>query len=118
MGSELLTPTRLDTNSLFITRCLSEHGISLRAKAVVGDSREDLRALFTSALERADLVVLTGGLGPTDDDVTREVVAQALGRAMRAGDPPADAAIHLQDAPITIRYRMEAPPFAASSAAR
>ena len=86
MGSELLTPTRLDTNSLFITRCLSEHGISLRAKAVVGDSREDLRALFTSALERADLVVLTGGLGPTDDDVTREVVAQALGRAMR-GDP-------------------------------
>jgi nicotinamide-nucleotide amidase len=83
VGSELLTPTRLDTNSLFVTRCLAEHGIAVRAKAVVGDSREDLRALFTAALTRVDLILLTGGLGPTDDDVTREVVADALGRVMR-----------------------------------
>ena len=55
VGSELLTPTRLDTNSLFITRCLAEHGIAVRAKAVVGDSREDLRALFSSALGRGSI---------------------------------------------------------------
>jgi nicotinamide-nucleotide amidase len=87
VGSELLTPTRLDTNSLLITRCLAEHGISVRAKVVVGDSRDDLRALFSSALARTDLVVLTGGLGPTDDDLTREVVAETLGRRMRLDAP-------------------------------
>jgi len=83
VGSELLTPTRIDTNSLFITKCLAEHGISIRAKTVVGDAREDLRAVFCSALSRSDLVVLSGGLGPTDDDLTREVVAEALERTMR-----------------------------------
>ncbi len=83
VGSELLTPTRLDTNSLFITKCLAEHGISVRAKAVVGDSRADLRAVFSAALARSDVVVLTGGLGPTDDDLTRDVVAETLGRPMR-----------------------------------
>ena len=83
VGSELLTPTRIDTNSLFITKCLAEHGISVRVKTIVGDAREDLRAVFCSALSRSDLVVLSGGLGPTDDDLTREVVAEALGRTMR-----------------------------------
>jgi nicotinamide-nucleotide amidase len=82
VGSELLTPTRLDTNSLFITKCLAAYGISVRVKAVVGDSRDDLRAVFSSALTRADVVVLTGGLGPTDDDLTRDVVAETLGRPM------------------------------------
>jgi nicotinamide-nucleotide amidase len=90
VGSELLTSTRLDTNSLIITRYLAENGISVRAKAVVGDSREDLRAIFSEALHRVDLVVLTGGLGPTDDDVTREVVAETLGRT-RHEDPDAVA---------------------------
>jgi nicotinamide-nucleotide amidase len=83
VGSELLTPTRMDTNSLFITKCLAGLGIDVRAKTIVGDVRDDLRAVFCSALSRADLVVLSGGLGPTDDDLTREVVAQALGRTMR-----------------------------------
>ena len=83
VGSELLTPTRIDTNSLFITKCLAEYGISVRAKTIVGDARDVLRAVFTSALSRADLVVLSGGLGPTDDDLTREVVAGALGRRLR-----------------------------------
>ena len=83
VGSELLTPTRLDTNSLFITKCLAEYGITVRTKAVVGDSRDDLRAVFSSALTRTDVVVLTGGLGPTDDDLTRDVVAETLGRPMR-----------------------------------
>ena len=83
VGSELLTPTRLDTNSLFITKCLAEYGITVLTKTVVGDSRDDLRAVFSSALTRRDVVVLTGGLGPTDDDLTREVVAETLGRPMR-----------------------------------
>jgi nicotinamide-nucleotide amidase len=83
VGTELLTPTRLDTNSLFITKCLAEYGITVRTKAVVGDSRDDLRAVFSSALTRTDVVVLTGGLGPTDDDLTRDVVAETLGRPMR-----------------------------------
>lgn len=83
VGSELLTSTRIDTNSLAITARLADHGISVRAKAVVGDSRDDLGAVFSSALARADLVVLTGGLGPTDDDITRDVVADTLKRPLR-----------------------------------
>ncbi|MBI1875572.1 MAG: competence/damage-inducible protein A [Acidobacteria bacterium] len=78
VGTELLTPHRLDTNSLAITERLNDIGIDVRTKAVVGDDRGDLQALFVQALERADLIVLTGGLGPTDDDLTREVVADVL----------------------------------------
>ena len=78
VGSELLGATRLDTNSLFITRMLASLGIRVRAKAVVGDDRALLRDLFALALGRVDLVVLTGGLGPTDDDLTREAVTEAL----------------------------------------
>lgn len=82
VGSEMLTPWRQDTNSLFITERLNEIGIEVRLRAVVGDDRERLGRVFLHALERADLVVLTGGLGPTDDDVTREVVAAALNRPL------------------------------------
>jgi nicotinamide-nucleotide amidase len=79
VGSELLGATRLDTNSLFLSGRLASLGIELRAKSVVGDDRAMLAAVFSQALARADLVLLTGGLGPTDDDVTREVVAGVLG---------------------------------------
>jgi nicotinamide-nucleotide amidase len=79
VGSELLGSTRLDTNSLFIAERLAGLGIELHTKVVVGDDRADLAAVFRQALERADLIVLTGGLGPTDDDLTREVVADILG---------------------------------------
>jgi competence/damage-inducible protein CinA-like protein len=82
VGSELLTSSRIDTNSLFVTERLNELGIDVRAKAVVGDDSNDLAALFRQALDRADLVILTGGLGPTDDDVTRDVVASVLGLPM------------------------------------
>jgi nicotinamide-nucleotide amidase len=83
VGSELLTPTRTDTNSLAITETLNRLGIDVRAKAIVGDRRADLAAVFRGALSRVDLVVLCGGLGPTDDDVTRDVVAEVLGRTLR-----------------------------------
>jgi competence/damage-inducible protein CinA-like protein len=82
VGSELVTPYRLDTNSLWLTGRLNELGIDVRAKAIARDDRADLAALFGQALSRADLVVMTGGLGPTDDDLTREVVAGALGLAL------------------------------------
>ena len=82
----MLGSTRIDTNSLYAADRLSALGIELRAKAVVGDDRGDLASIFGQALERADLVVLTGGLGPTDDDLTREVVAGVLGLQMHQDD--------------------------------
>lgn len=78
VGSELLTAHRLDTNSLWLTGRLNELGIDVRAKAVVGDDRTDLATTVRDALGRADLVITTGGLGPTEDDLTREAVAEVL----------------------------------------
>jgi len=83
VGSELLTPFKTDTNSLFVTARLNELGIVVRRKSIVGDDPEDLRAAVADALTRADLVVLCGGLGPTGDDLTRETVAALLGRPLR-----------------------------------
>jgi nicotinamide-nucleotide amidase len=82
VGSELLGSTRSDTNSLYISERLERLGIELRIKSVVGDDRGDLAAVLRQALARAEVVVTTGGLGPTDDDVTREAVADVLGLAM------------------------------------
>lgn len=78
VGSELLTPHRVDTNSLFLTGRLNEAGIDVIGKAVVGDVAADVKRAVGAALERVDVVVLTGGLGPTSDDVTREAVADLL----------------------------------------
>jgi nicotinamide-nucleotide amidase len=83
VGSELLTSYRLDTNSLFLTDELNRVGIRVIHKAVVGDSPEEMRSSFRHALERAELIVACGGLGPTDDDRTRETVAELLGRRLR-----------------------------------
>jgi nicotinamide-nucleotide amidase len=79
VGSELLTPFRVDTNSLYLTGQLNEFGIDVRNKGVVGDEPADIRARVLAALERADIVITSGGLGPTGDDLTRETVAAALG---------------------------------------
>ena len=79
VGSEMLTPERVDTNSLFITERLNEIGIDVIAKSVAADDREVLGGLLRLALSRADVIVFTGGLGPTSDDVTREAVAETLG---------------------------------------
>jgi len=78
VGSELLGSTRTDTNSLFLSERLSALGIDLRIKSVVGDERADLATVLRQALERTDVVVLTGGLGPTDDDLTRDVVSEVM----------------------------------------
>jgi nicotinamide-nucleotide amidase len=78
VGSELLTPFRQDTNSLFLAGRLDETGIDVRWKTVVGDRQGDLVAAIRHARGRSDLVVTTGGLGPTADDLTREAVAEVL----------------------------------------
>jgi len=83
VGSELLTPSRIDTNSLFITEKLNALGVDVILKAVVGDDRDELAQVVRLAMTRADLVVCCGGLGPTDDDVTRDVVAGVVGRRLQ-----------------------------------
>jgi nicotinamide-nucleotide amidase len=83
VGSELLTPDRLDTNSLFLTEELNKLGIEVLRKTIVGDNRELLAAAFQDALNRVSLVVSSGGLGPTEDDLTRETVADLLHRKLQ-----------------------------------
>lgn len=83
VGSELLTPHRLDTNSLYLTEKLNALGIEVRLKTVVGDDPKRLAEVFRAALGRSRLIILTGGLGPTEDDVNRDVVAEVLGRPLR-----------------------------------
>jgi nicotinamide-nucleotide amidase len=82
VGSELLTPDRVDTNSLFLTEELNKLGIEVVRKSVVGDNRDTLSAAFKEALERVELILASGGLGPTEDDLTRETVADLLGRKL------------------------------------
>ncbi len=79
VGSEMLTPHRQDTNSLFLTEKLNELGVTVTFKTIVGDRRKDLVSAFRTALGRVDIIVLMGGLGPTEDDLTREAVAETLG---------------------------------------
>jgi competence/damage-inducible protein CinA-like protein len=82
VGSEMLTPTHLDTNSLFITERLNELGIDLQGKSVAGDDRVVLKTIVADALRRSDLLIVTGGLGPTDDDLTRDVLADLIGQPL------------------------------------
>ncbi len=82
IGSELLGPDKVDTNSLYLTKGLNGLGIPVVRKTVVGDDRDRLKDVFLSAISRSDLVISTGGLGPTRDDITREVLAEALGISM------------------------------------
>ncbi len=79
IGSELLTPFRQDTNSLYLTEKLNQLGVEVVIKTIVGDSRARLVSVAQHALFRSDIVIFMGGLGPTEDDLTREAVAEALG---------------------------------------
>lgn len=82
IGSELLLGGRLDTNSLFIADQLAAYGIELRYKTTVGDDLSDIVAALKTAVRRSRVVMITGGLGPTVDDLTREAVARATGRRL------------------------------------
>src|ERR1700691_1758600 len=83
VGSELLTPYRQDTNSLWLTDALNRLGIKIILKTVVGDSPAEMNSAFSQALSRAGVIVASGGLAATDDDRTRETVADLLGRKLR-----------------------------------
>ena len=83
IGTELLLGGRLDTNSLFLVERLAALGIEVRFKSVVGDEKQDIASALRTASRRADVVLLTGGLGPTVDDCTRQAVAQVTGRSLR-----------------------------------
>jgi|ERR1700757_5307100 nicotinamide-nucleotide amidase len=86
VGSELLTPDRIDTNSLFLTEELNKLGIEVLRKTIVGDNRELLAAAFRDALNRVPVVIASGGLGPTEDDLTRETVAELLCRRLQRNE--------------------------------
>lgn len=92
VGSELLTPDRVDTNSLFITAQLNRLGIEVTRKTVVGDEFPLLRNAFEEAAKRVELIIASGGLGPTEDDRTRDAVADVFGRKLNR-DPAVVAMI-------------------------
>jgi nicotinamide-nucleotide amidase len=97
VGSEMLTPYRQDTNSLYLTEKLNGIGVTVAFKTIVGDRRKDLVSVIRAALVRVDVLILMGGLGPTEDDLTREAVAEALSLALRR-DAAQVAALHARAA--------------------
>lgn len=97
VGSEMLTPWRQDTNSLYLTEKLNEIGVTVTFKTIVGDRLKDLVGSICTALSRVDVLVLMGGLGPTQDDLTREAVAAALSLSLRR-DAAQVAALHARAA--------------------
>ena len=82
IGSELLLGQIVDTNSTWLAQRLTALGVNLFYKSVVGDNPERMKEVLTRALERADVVITSGGLGPTQDDLTREAVAEVTGRKL------------------------------------
>ena len=97
VGSEMLTPWRQDTNSLYLTEKFNEIGVTVAFKTIVGDRRKDLVSAIRTALGRIDILAIMGGLGPTEDDLTREAVAEALSLTLRR-DAPLIAALHARAA--------------------
>ena len=97
VGSEMLTPFRQDTNSLYITEKLNGIGVTVAFKSIVGDRQKDLVNAIRTALSRIDILILMGGLGPTEDDLTREAVAEALSLTLRR-DASQVAALHARAA--------------------
>jgi nicotinamide-nucleotide amidase len=87
VGSEMLTPFRQDTNSLYLTEKLNEIGVIVAFKTIVGDRKKDLVNAVRASLARIDILIIMGGLGPTEDDLTREAVAEALSLKLRREGP-------------------------------
>jgi nicotinamide-nucleotide amidase len=87
IGSEMLTPYRVDTNSLWLTERLNALGIEVKLKSIVGDDEGRLEELIRDALRRSQVIISTGGLGPTEDDITRKVFARVLGRRLQLSEP-------------------------------
>lgn len=83
VGSEMLTPHRVDTNSLYLTEQLNLLGVDVIFKSIVGDDMRRMVAAAQHGLFRSDIIIVSGGLGPTEDDLTREAIAEALGVGLR-----------------------------------
>src|ERR1019366_9482319 len=105
VGSEMLTPWRQDTNSLYLTEKLNEIGVTVTFKTIVGDRKKDLVNAIRVALGRTDILAIMGGLGPTEDALTREAVAEALSLTLRR-DASMVAALHTRAA----GWRVPLPP--------
>ncbi|MGE0883898.1 MAG: competence/damage-inducible protein A [Blastocatellales bacterium] len=86
IGSEMLTPFRLDTNSLWLTERLNSMGIDVKLKTIVGDDESRLEEAIRDAINRSDIIISTGGLGPTEDDITRKIFARVLKRRLILDD--------------------------------
>jgi nicotinamide-nucleotide amidase len=97
VGSEMLTPFRQDTNSLYLTGKLNEIGVTVAFKTIAGDRHKDIASAIRAALGRVDILIIMGGLGPTEDDLTREATAEALSIHLRR-DPNQVAALHARAA--------------------
>jgi nicotinamide-nucleotide amidase len=82
IGSELLLGQIVDTNSAWMAQRLAEIGVNLFYKTIVGDNAGRMREIISRALERSDVVITSGGIGPTEDDLTREIVAEVTGRKL------------------------------------
>jgi len=78
VGSEMLTPFNIDTNSLWLTERLNSIGIDVKSKSIVGDDESCLEDTIRQAMSRSEVIISTGGLGPTEDDITRNAFARAL----------------------------------------
>lgn len=94
IGSELLTPTKTDTNSLWLTEKLNDIGIEVMLKTIVGDDGARLEETVRDAMKRSDVVITTGGLGPTEDDITREFTARAVDRQLNYHE---EIEVHLRE---------------------
>jgi nicotinamide-nucleotide amidase len=105
VGSEMLTPHRQDTNSLYLTEKLNGIGVGVAFKTIVGDRHRDLVNVIRTALGRVDIVIVMGGLGPTEDDLTREAAGEALSLVLRR-DATQVAALHARAA----SWRITMPP--------
>lgn len=86
IGSEMLTPFRVDTNSLWLTERLNSMGIDVKLKTIVGDDESRLEETIRDAMKRSEIVIATGGLGPTEDDITRKIFARVLKRRLILDD--------------------------------
>ncbi|HTK38648.1 MAG TPA: competence/damage-inducible protein A [Pyrinomonadaceae bacterium] len=94
IGSELLTPEKTDTNSLWLTGRLNEIGVDVKLKTIVGDDAARLEEAIADAVKRSDVIITTGGLGPTEDDITRTCSAKAIGRELVYHD---ELEVHLRE---------------------
>ncbi len=87
IGSELLLGQIVDTNASWMAQRLAENGVNLFYKTTVGDNFDRMNAILESALDRADVVITGGGIGPTRDDLTRQAVAKVTGRTVVVHEP-------------------------------